>query len=407
MNFRKAVMLFLFVIAGYAKGWAQWNRVQTGIEHNLFSISHAGLGIVYTCGAKGSILRSLDSGATWQNRSLVGLENLRKIHFINPQLGFVCGENAVLYVTQDSGKIWSQRYSLINKYLNTVSFSNGSLVAAGREGFLITSKDTGTSWSQISTFTTRFFYSSAALHDGRFLIGSDSGYLYVLNASLDTLQVEKLQTNLRITQIQVLSTGEVIVSGGNADTVGNAIHQNFLLISEDTLKNWSIYHFDEKRQFNASHFVNRFVGYFSQPSGIIANTFDGGLSFGEHYIGTPLNLSDVYFFDDARGIIVGDIGRIYSTENSGGWGLQTSFPHDLEQVKIFPNPACQKLQIHSNQKANFSIINVEGKKVLSIENIEGVHEVELQNMRSGIYFYNFTYHNPTIPTRSGRLIVQN
>lgn len=81
----------------------------------------------------------------------------------------------------------------------------------------------------------------------------------------------------------------------------------------------------------------------------------------------------------------------------------TSF--ELETVKIYPNPVNNKLTIESsnNAEGKFTIYNNLGMKVLEI-NITSISQiVQLDNLSSGIYLYDFSSNNSTL---QGKLIKQ-
>lgn len=80
-----------------------------------------------------------------------------------------------------------------------------------------------------------------------------------------------------------------------------------------------------------------------------------------------------------------------------------------ENVSISPNPANDQVQFSfsnwvKGQKAQLSLIDVQGKKVLETSLIQAKQNVKLDQLKKGMYFYRIVLNNEII--KDGKLILQ-
>jgi photosystem II stability/assembly factor-like uncharacterized protein len=128
---------------------------------------------IWAVGPRGTLLRSLDDGATWQDRSLGKDITLNGVTFVDDQEGWVVGEFGTILHTVDGGETWQRSEEIeglppyaedvteevalrvgippLSKddlYLFDVAFvtpDTGYAVAAG--GFVLTTVDRGKHWT--------------------------------------------------------------------------------------------------------------------------------------------------------------------------------------------------------------------------------------------------------------------
>jgi hypothetical protein len=65
---------------------------------------------------------------------------------------------------------------------------------------------------------------------------------------------------------------------------------------------------------------------------------------------------------------------------------------------IFPNPTKGKITVESEGSKNFLIYDSNGILILS-ESVSGIQEVDLEKLKSGIYFYN-------LGSKKGKLVIE-
>ncbi len=100
----------------------------------------------YICGSSGSILKTTDSGASWQTirkgKSLWKSDaRFRAIFFENAEKGYIAGERGLLWRTIDGGDSWQIVDNLPDTDLYAVSAYDGSVWAAGAGGRIFYFRD--------------------------------------------------------------------------------------------------------------------------------------------------------------------------------------------------------------------------------------------------------------------------
>jgi len=132
----------------------------------------------------GVVLRTVDSGKTWQFNypaNLVG----NAVYFKDSLLGCIVGLNppffseGVMKVTSDGGVNWITHY-LPSAWLNDVVFTNDSTGwAVGDYGFVWHTTDRGINWNQVESGTTSHLYRLFFFDNGNigYIIGADSTLL--------------------------------------------------------------------------------------------------------------------------------------------------------------------------------------------------------------------------------------
>lgn len=108
----------LFSLALFLAQLAFGQKPQTsGVDVQLRGISAVSDKVAWASGAKGTVLRTIDGGSTWQRLEIVGTEALdfRDIQAFDQNTAFVLsigpGEQSRIYKTVDGGKIWQRQFT--------------------------------------------------------------------------------------------------------------------------------------------------------------------------------------------------------------------------------------------------------------------------------------------------------
>jgi photosystem II stability/assembly factor-like uncharacterized protein len=115
MNMRTAALLSITLcLAQLACG--QKPQI-SGVDVQLRGISAVSDKVAWASGAKGTVLRTIDGGATWQRLEIVGAEALdfRDIQAFDQNTAFVLsigpGDQSRIYKTTDGGRIWQRQFT--------------------------------------------------------------------------------------------------------------------------------------------------------------------------------------------------------------------------------------------------------------------------------------------------------
>ena len=236
------IILLLLISLPVFSQWVQLSYTPTEILNDVYCINED---IVVAVGNNGYIIKTIDGGATWQQKSSGVIKNLTKVQFVNTLIGYATGSrysssNQILLRTTDGGNSWS---SVI---LNTIQKINDISIIA--PNILYVSGETSTSFELLKSID---FGQS-------FNVVNDSQY---------------------ISQLQFLTEFDGYASNGGE-----------LLKTNDVGVSWqNIGTVDYNTQSNLSsfNFYNPTTG-FVKKSNTIYQTTDGGLNY------TQLNSINYY-----------------------------------------------------------------------------------------------------------------
>lgn len=133
--------------------------------------------------AHGTILKTIDSGRTWQVLPIEN-DNFKAIQVINEEEAWTCGYNGSIFRTRNGGRSWERlrngndlkkpRYKLL-----TIAFRDAQHgYAAGENGLLIYTDDGGKHWMEFERFTNSTLRSLFIKKDGSVLVCGEQGSLY-------------------------------------------------------------------------------------------------------------------------------------------------------------------------------------------------------------------------------------
>jgi len=158
-----------------AVNWADF--VKDGYEPHLYDVRIAFDGSIIVAGEFGTLIRSRDRAATWQQLRSGGA-SLFSIAFLPSGLGIAVGQNGLVVRSTDGGNTWSDVGVPTTGNLVGVWASSSSEVIAVGMRTLIRSSDGGRSWrSSFGPDVVRGWYESVqgAAGGGIFLVGHDGG----------------------------------------------------------------------------------------------------------------------------------------------------------------------------------------------------------------------------------------
>lgn len=159
---KRALLLFPFLISFV--GNAQWQKLKVETESSFRSIDAVNDKIVWAGGSKGTILRTIDGGKTWQVIKVTNAETLdfRDIQGINDKTAYAMSAGdadkgaAKIFKTTDGGKTWQIIYETQEKgiFFDAMDFwdENEGIVlsdAIDDKPFILRTLDGGKTWKRI------------------------------------------------------------------------------------------------------------------------------------------------------------------------------------------------------------------------------------------------------------------
>jgi photosystem II stability/assembly factor-like uncharacterized protein len=133
-------------------GGQSWTRIdppQLDLERNVVSISAAGTNTVWSCTVDGGLLRSMDSGDSWDRSDTVWTrEDLSGVSAIDARSAWTVGSSGTILRTFNGGRSWVKQPSHVSAMLINVDAVDSSTAwAVGANGTIVKTEDYGTTWT--------------------------------------------------------------------------------------------------------------------------------------------------------------------------------------------------------------------------------------------------------------------
>jgi photosystem II stability/assembly factor-like uncharacterized protein len=147
-----------------ASAGAQWVVERTGSSARLRGISAVDSKVAWASGTGGTVLKTVDGGATWNRKVVPGAESsdFRDIEAFDARTAYVlsigAGKLSRIYKTSDGGSTWALQHSNPDPtgFLDALAFwdSDHGLALGdpvGRRFVIFTTDDSGKTWTRIAS----------------------------------------------------------------------------------------------------------------------------------------------------------------------------------------------------------------------------------------------------------------
>jgi photosystem II stability/assembly factor-like uncharacterized protein len=155
-------MLVAIVATGLALERLAWQPLASGVTVRLRGVSVVSLQVAWVSGGAGTVLRTIDGGATWQPRPVPGAEALdfRDIDAMDERVASVLsigpGSASRIYRTEDGGGTWTLQFSSDDPklFLDAMAFTDamhGVAFSDSADGqfVILTTMDGGAHWMRV------------------------------------------------------------------------------------------------------------------------------------------------------------------------------------------------------------------------------------------------------------------
>ena len=235
-----------------------------------------------------NVTRVLPTGEPWVSQESGTNIDLRGVHFVNENTGWVVGKGGIMRSTEDGGETWSNVVTLITSTLRDVYFFNSTV-----------------GWIAGDTFDIN--------NDGKPLDG-------IIRYTEDGAESWVI-SNPRLRNVQIFDIHFINSTHGWA-----AGQKGVIWNTTDGGTTWN---FQLQTGIDADlrgiNFVNSTHGWAVGNGGTIIASIKGGTTWSNQTSGVSANLNGVAFVDSNRGWAVGGGGTIIATTNGGtNWSPQTS-----------------------------------------------------------------------------------
>jgi photosystem II stability/assembly factor-like uncharacterized protein len=369
--------------------------------HFLLCVHFPNPAVGYAVGDSGTIVKTIDSGYTWQSVTSNTLRRLFSVKFINADTGWVVGDSGIVRKTTDGGISWiNQDFgSKIHKFVYFLNNDTGFIAGGWLDSSLYKTTDGGNNW--FVNFKTSY-HGISSINFNSAGIGFAGGYDTIFTSTDSGNNWAKIGFNQN-------SGPFVLVDFPNSNK-GYAFANWSTYISTNGGNSWfflndSLYNIPDL-VLESSYFTSGDTGYivgndiWSTPAlgfmgSYILKTTNGGNSWNSlNNIASNDYLNYVYFTNSASGIIVG--GKDDSTLTgiiikSTGIVLNIAKNNNkINEILIYPNPTTNELNIEIPQNiikypVKCEIINTEGQVILKENLTKNISKLDINQLNDGFY----------------------
>jgi photosystem II stability/assembly factor-like uncharacterized protein len=423
---KKSLFILFFNFIFFSSGHSQWIPINTDTTYSLNCVYFLNKDTGYVVGEiypKGICLRTEDGGITWDTTYTTNTTFHMIVNAPTDSVAYFGGEDGDVNKTTDAGQTWTQLlsvHSLVDcSDYNFLSKDTG--FAVDFYGQVYKTTDGAGTWQMVHqtnyNFLHNYFPGTGKFqflnHSLGFLADGDSGLV------LKTMDGGNTWTNINVGNVTMNAcsiymlnpdTGFVVGTKGkicktiNGGTTWSAPIQ--IASTNDDL-------------FDVTFFTNQ-IGYIvggtnpngppNNQHGIIMVTYDGGTTWFRDDSLCCGALTAICKGDDSTGYAVGWAGKVLKISNPGyAAGINSNSNNDFS-VSIFPNPFSSSATIsitgseNANEKMQFELYDVFGRKVRSVEIHKAIFSIEKDNLSNGIYLWKIVAENESV--RSGKIIVE-
>jgi photosystem II stability/assembly factor-like uncharacterized protein len=299
------------------------------IPRDLRGVTYSDASTVFMVGGGGRLLKSTNSGQTFQELTTGFTTRLNDVTFPeNNDVGYIVGElfenRGIILKTTDGGVNWERQTSpVVGANLNAVFFLDNNIGwAVGQARTIIKTTDGGVTWVRQGPVGVNRFYTSVYFADenngwivgqnGYFLSTSDGGTTWVVRTNTGNFQVQNWTAN-DVAFINDSTAYAVGTVGNIFKTVNRGI--TWLRIRNDAqqIPGNSI---GSLGTLNALKFSDENNGIAVGNSGVIIRTTNGGATWERVESGTSLNIFALATSNNAF-ITGGETTRILRSEAGG------------------------------------------------------------------------------------------
>jgi photosystem II stability/assembly factor-like uncharacterized protein len=422
--------LFIFITIlslTYNYSYAQWEvkniDAHSGSSFDVKKIKFYNDSFGVAVGYNGTILRSTDTGNTWQSIPLKKKFFLEDVSIVDNKIIYATGWNStqaplrwwgILIKSQDGGLTWDSISYLKDKQIFCLCFVNKDTgMVAGYNGIYRTING-GITWdtvfaehppdidlleiSAIQFISANTGFALVPHDNGTFLLKTnDAGLTWdTLTLSIPlTYRSAMFFVNTDIGFIGTTETGTLYKTNDGGLTW--ELNTTFKIPYPDHIK--SIYFPSPGIGYAVGGFFGPYFDEGNPKRFFIANTTDSGTTW-HTFNKNGIALSALYFLNDSIGFVGGYEGLILKTITGGGDSISGNYPNSIrdqlypksENIRVYPTPFTYLLNIELRQplkdKANIRLINTLGEVIqTSVLTQNETHKtLNIPDTPNGFYF---------------------
>ena len=334
--------------------WALINSFTSSQLNDLYFIN-PNTGFIVANG--GNILKTLDGGISWILLNSSSSQNLNGVVFSSDLIGYAAGEGGLVTKTIDGGQKWTTLISGVTvslkkislspldvriivavgdgatsirsansgttfakanlgagnlRNLKSISFKPASNLAfaSGQDGYLISSTNSGTSWTQRLAGIRNDFTSTDFRTNLLGFISGQRGAFYVTSNGGATLISRPIPGQIDISAINFWNNSIGYASGKSGK----------VFRTSNSGVSWVPIPTQSSETITAFHLISSSLLYITGTNGLVLRSLDSGITWDNSIeSSTKENLFDISFFDNQFGSAIGKNGQISRTDGGSFW----------------------------------------------------------------------------------------
>jgi photosystem II stability/assembly factor-like uncharacterized protein len=353
----------------------------------------------WAVGSMGTILRTEDSGNSWQRVSLASDADLYRVKFVNENEGWAAGGRirmaetnelmrhdkrggfGYIFHTIDGGKTWTCQFAERGRHLFALEFVDKNIgYACGERGFLVKTIDGGRHWNILPTTGTLNWLYGMAFKDKvtGFAVGLNETVIKTTDGGISWTKVVAI-ADKKFYGFQPIYR-DININGKTGCIVGQ---NGTILISSDGGETWeptATFYSNEIRELmdlRNVRFVSPLKGYaVSELGNKIMTTEDGGHNWIFRSTGNSEWLRAIWAEPSGKLIVVGEREKVLSSSNDGlSWNILHGEDTKIDVMTMMAHGDDAPLEFNSFF-AHYAIN--EGKKIVDVGVLKDVHSSEYE-----------------------------
>jgi photosystem II stability/assembly factor-like uncharacterized protein len=160
------------------QGAGEWERVDSGTDKRLFSVSSNAHGLAFAVGGFGTVLASADDGRTWKAVAFdwsayvkdTVEPHLYRVVVEDDGTVTIVGEFEMILRSTDGGRKWTLLHKGEASLFDLELRADGTGFAVGQKGAMLRTADHGRTWARVDTGSTAVLLGVCSGLQGRILV---------------------------------------------------------------------------------------------------------------------------------------------------------------------------------------------------------------------------------------------
>jgi photosystem II stability/assembly factor-like uncharacterized protein len=310
-----------------------WKHAMEGLDKTLNDIHFVGTS-GWIVGEYGTLLKTTNDAVTWDTIPMNRQETFYGVHFINTLTGWISGSNGLMLKSTDGGLSWGQQYVPTSGDVRKIQFLNENVGFALGDNQLFKTLDGGDSWNGISTPATNVLVDMTfADTDYGWITSNDQIYKTTNGGTTWILQKGSVSSPCQFSQFQRIFAfnretcwvayyssycgGKSLsrTTDGGATWTDHTIYIPSAAYSElSYLTPTDLQFTDTQTGYLVASYYSRTTASNGITGGVVFKSQDGGISWNPVYVNNfDVKPSAISFSSSLQGALVGSGGFYLST----------------------------------------------------------------------------------------------